>query len=169
MRHALNRISLAVLVLIALVLIVLVLALVWSNFAFSQPIAVYLQSLESVIAPGQSESRQLINTAGSIKFEYRAWLDIEKKDGVTHINLVCENLTDSDATLQYLFFIEKDGPEGKFSSQQSGSVRIKARQKGIISHAEVSVPPGFFKVSMAIYKDGNLVARDERTYPGQEI
>ncbi len=107
--------------------------------------------------------------AESIKSEYRAWLDIEKKDGVTHINLVCENLTDRDATLQYSFFIEKDGPGGRSSSRQSGTVRIKAGQKGIVARAKVPVPSGFCKVSIAVYKDGNLVAEDEKIYPGQKI
>ncbi len=108
-------------------------------------------------------------TAGSLKFEYLAWLDIKNKDGATHISLVCKNLTDSDATLSYSFSIEKVGPEGKFSSRQSGAVRIKAGQKSVISHVKVSVPPGFCKVKMAVYKDGNLVARDERIHPDQEI
>ncbi len=107
--------------------------------------------------------------AESIKSEFRAWLEMKKIDDVTHIKLVCENLTDKDAILQFSFFIEMVGPGGRSSSQQSGTVRIKAGQKGIISRAKVSMPPGFCKVSMAVYKDGNLVAEEERIYPGQEI
>ncbi|MFH1657240.1 MAG: curli-like amyloid fiber formation chaperone CsgH [bacterium] len=154
MRHVLVRIALVVLVLIALVLIALALILVWPSLFFSQPIVVYPQSFENTY------------TAESIKSEHWAWLEIRKKDGVTHIKLVCENLTDKEVTLQYSFFIEKDGPEGKLSSRQSGIVHIKAGQKGVIVRAKVS---GFWKVSMAVYKDGHLVARDERIYPGQEI
>lgn len=142
MRHVLDRIALVVLILIALIMIGLVLALVW---------------------PG-------LCAAENTKSEYRAWLEMKKKDGVTHINLLCENLTDRDATLQYSFFIEMVGPGGRSSSQQSGTVRIKAGQKGVITRVKVSVPPGFCKVSMAVYKDGNLVAEDEKIYPaGQEI
>ncbi len=61
MRHVLIRISSVVLVLIALVLIALVLVLIcWSGLAFSQTLAVYPQSLELVMAPGQLVSRQLM-------------------------------------------------------------------------------------------------------------
>ncbi len=107
--------------------------------------------------------------AESIKSEFRAWLEMKKIDDMTRINLVCENLTDKDAALQFSFFIEKVGPEGRVSSQQSGTVHIKAGQKGIIARAKVSVPPGFCRISMAVYKDGHLVAEEERIYPGQEI
>ncbi len=168
MRHVMVRISWVVLVLIALILIALVLALVWFDPVFAQPIAVYPQSLELVIASGQLESRQPMYTAGSIKSEYRAWLEIENKDGLTSIDLVCENLTDREATLNYSFSIERVGPGGRSSSQQSGIVRIKAGKKGIISHAEVSAS-GSCKINMTVYKDGNLVAEEERIYPGQEV
>lgn len=140
-QHVLDWIALIVLILIALVMIELALTLVWPNLC----------------------------AAENTKSEYRAWLEMKKIDDVTRINLVCENLTDKDASLQFSFFIEIVGPSGRSSSRQSGTVRVKAGQKGVIARAKVSVPPGFCKVRMAVYKDGNLVAEEERTYPGQEV
>jgi len=103
--------------------------------------------------------------AENAKSEYRAWLEMKKIDDVTRIKLVCENLTDKDAILSFSFSIEMVGPGGRSSSQQSGTVRIRAGQKGIIARVKVSVPPGFCKVSMAVYKDGNLVAEEAGILP----
>jgi len=97
---------------------------------------------------------------------YKAWIEVEYKDGYRKIRAFCFNNTSEDEVLRYKLEAKKSGKSGTVNISQAGSVHIPSQEKKCLSQSTLSVSPtDHYQITLEVYKDGKLVAEDSVFYP----
>lgn len=105
-------------------------------------------------------------TAGSIKSEYQAWIEIKVDNShLLQMKAYCRNNSSENSILRYNLTAQKGGRAGRTTLSQSGSVYLRSQEERCLSKLGLGVSlEDEYEIKLEVYKDGKLVAEDSVFY-----
>ena len=118
-----------------------------------------------ITGPYLGYNSNLWNQGNDGIMQYKTWIELQIHDGYLNISGNFKNSSKKDIIISYLLITDKVGKTGNSSSSQKGNVKVKGKEKAVLSNVTYNADQnGTYKVKLFTFYNKKEIGKDSIQY-----